>query len=421
MNNELLQQVRILDPVSQTDQIADVLLVDNEIKEIQTQLTEIPQGTKIIDSRGLILAPGLVDIYSHSGEPGYEERETLSTLLAAAAAGGFTRLAILPDTVPSIDIPAGVMSLHQQQQKVTVSPSPHLYIWGALTVNLKGEKMTELADLAKVGVIGFTDGYPLSNLSLLRRLLEYLQPLGKPIAIMATDSQIKGNGVMREGVASIRYGLPGNPGVSEAVAIAALLEIVAEIKTPVHLMRISTRRGVELIAQAKGRGLPVTASTTWMHLLLNTDAIANYNPNLHLEPPLGNRTDMVALIKGVKEGIIDAIAIDHTPYTYEEKTVSFAKSPPGVIGLELALPLLWETFVATQEWSALQLWQALSTNPQLCLQQQPHSCIPGQTAELVLFDPQKGWIVEENSLKSLSSNTPWLGKHLKGKVLRIWN
>ena len=186
-------------------------------------------------------------------------------------------------------------------------------------------------------------------------------------------------------------------------------------------MRVSTRRGVELIASAKACGLPVTASTTWMHLLLDTEAVKNYDPNLRLEPPLGNQTDREALIEAVKHGVLEAIAVDHTPYTYEEKTVAFAEAPPGVIGLELVLPLLWQRFVASGEWSALTLWQALSDGPQRCLQQEPIRCAVGQKAELVLFDPQQTWTVEPKTLKSCCANTPWLGKQITGRVVRTWN
>lgn len=425
----LLRQVRVIDPIANQDRIADVLIADGEIKAIETHFEALFAEISILDAQGLILAPGLVDLYSYCGEPGYEERETLVTLISAAAAGGFTRLAILPNNISPVDNPAMLALLRQKAEKAKddlcllhpASSFTRLHFWGCLTLGVAGQQMTELAELAAEEIIGFADGIPLENLGLLRRLLEYLQPLGKPIALFPVNSHLKGNGVMREGSASIYSGLPGNPEVSETAAIASILEIVATTKTPVHLMRISTRRGVELIADAKARGLPVTASTTWMHLLLDTNAVSSYDPNLRLEPPLGNETDRMSLIAGVKQGIIDAIAVDHTPYTYEEKTLAFAEAPPGAIGLELALPLLWESFVASGEWSAIELWQALSVGPQLCLQQPPLSCMPGQPTELVLFNPKETWTVNHKTLNSHSINTPWLGKQLTGKVVRIWN
>lgn len=416
--SELLQQVRILDPFSGTDRVADVLIADGVIQAIEDKIYHWPHDTSVRDCWGLILGPGLVDLYSHSGEPGFEARETLISLSQAAAAGGFTRLAILPDTAPAIDSPATLARLEKLHP--SLSPAPILHFWGALTLGAKGEEMTELAELASAGVVGFADGQPLSNLGLVRRLLEYLHPWGKAVALWCCDRQLTGNGVMREGSHSIVCGLPGNPAISETSAIAALLEMVEAIGTSVHIMRVSTSRGVELIEQAKQRGLPITASTTWMHLILDTEAVITYNPSLNIEPPLGNPSDQVALRRGVKEGILDAIAIDHTPYTYEEKTVPFAEAPPGAIGLELALPLLWENLVETGELSAIELWRALSTGPAECLKQIPASVAPNHAAEITLFAPQKTWKVEKQTLKTLSTNTPWLGQQLKGSVLQTW-
>ncbi len=412
MTIELLQQVRLLDAVETVDRVVDVLIEDGLIQAIEPQIDEVPPDAQIYTSQGLVLGSGLVDLYSHSGEPGFEERETLESFGQAAIAGGFTRLNILPDTEPTIDNPATVNWFKTQNSKLSC--------WGALTLGVKGQQMTELSELAESGVVGFADGQPIANLALMRRLLEYLQPLQKPVALWACDRSLVGNGVVREGVESIRFGLPGNPAMSETTALSALLECVEEIGTPVHLMRISTARSVELVRAAKARGLPITASVTWMHLLLSTKSIEHYDPNLRLEPPLGNQVDQVALRKAVKEGVIDAIAIDHTPYTYEEKTVAFSEAPPGAIGLELALPLLWQTLVDTQQWSALELWRSLSTRPAACLGQKMEAIVPGQPAELTLFDPQLSWSVNGQSLKSRSCNTSWLGKPLVGRVIRTW-
>jgi dihydroorotase len=419
MPTELLQKVRVINPVSNTDRVADVLIEDGYIKLINDTISDIPDDTSIRDCKSLILGPGLVDLYSHSGEPGFEERETVASLLKAAAAGGFTRVTLLPDTSPRVDNPAVVAQLQQLHKTANSSSLPLLNIWGAITKDAKGEKMTELADLKNAGIVGFADGDALNNLALVRRVLEYLQPLRKPAAFWCCDRDICADGIMREGANSIQWGLPGNPATSETSAMAALLELVASTFTPTHIMRVSTKRSVELIADAKAKGLPVTASTTWMHLLLDTKAVKSYNTGLNLEPPLGNPEDMMALRRGMREGILDAIAIDHSPFTYEEKTVAFAQAPPGAIGLELALPLLWQ-LVETGEFTALELWKALSTNPAECLKQSPSKIEAGEKAELTLFNPQKKWKVESKNLHSLSSNTPWLGKELTGKVVGIW-
>lgn len=443
MTWELLQQARVLDPVAGTDQVTDVLLEDGVISKVSNSIADFPNATIIYDCQGLILGPGLVDLYSHSGEPGFEERETLQSLSLAAAAGGFTRIAVLPDTAPALDNPASVAWLRDQakvlseQARTEIEPLnsskqesgkptrllttlPQLHCWGALTIEVKGQQMTELAELAIADVIGFADGKPINNLGLVRRLLEYLQPLAKPVALWACDVGLTGNGVMREGQESIRFGLPGIPTIAETTALAALLECVEAIGTPVHLMRVSTARSVDLIRAAKARGVPITASTTWMHLLLNSEDLGSYDPNLRLDPPIGNPHDQLALIDALQAGVLDAIAIDHSPYTYEEKTVAFAEAPTGAIGLELALPLLWNALVETGQWSALELWRCLSTHPAHCLQQKPGEIAPGQLAEMTLFDPQKLWTVDHSSLKSLSASTPWLGQEIKGQVVRVW-
>ena len=418
MTSELLQQVRVIDPVAKTDRIADVEICDGVIKAVQDNIAQWSSDTQVRDCRGLVLGSGLIDLYSHSGEPGFETRETLATMLEAAAAGGFTRLGILPDTMPSLDNPAAI-ALIEQKRRASSQNLPKMYVWGALTLGVQGQQMTELAELA-AGTVGFADGKPLQNLVLLRRLLEYLQPFNKPVALWCCDRSLAGNGVMREGTDSIILGLPGNPDYSETSAMAAVIELVAAIGTPVHIMRVSTSRSVQLIERAKAQGLPITASTSWMHLLLDTKSHYNYDPNVRLEPPLGNPGDRTALREAVRLGIIDVISLDLAPYTYEEKTVAFAEAPPGVIGFELALALLWQCLVVESQWSALELWRCLSLSPAKCLQQTIKEIYPGNPAELTLFAPQQSWLVEPHALKSLAKNTPWLGQKVTGRVVQTW-
>ncbi|MBD1822470.1 dihydroorotase [Cyanobacteria bacterium FACHB-DQ100] len=405
----LLQQVRLLDPVANVDRVTDVLLEDGIVRSFSP--SEVPQEAERRSCSGWILAPGLIDLYSHSGEPGFEERETLESLQAAAIAGGFTRLNILPDTNPAIDQSAIVAQIRTKSSRISC--------WGALTLGVQGQQMTELTELAE-GVIGFSDGKPISNLALVRRLLEYLQPMQKPIALWASDPGLTGKGVIREGVNSMRFGLPGVPIMAESAPLSALLECIEEIGTPAHLMRISTARGVELVRSAKARGVPITASTTWLHLLLSTDSVQSYDPSLRLDPPLGNPNDRDALIQAVSDGVIDAIAVDHTPYTYEEKTVAFGEAPSGAIGLELALPLLWSNLVESGRWSALDLWRSLSVRPAQCLGQDLSAIAPGQPSDLILFNPNEKWTVDRSHLRSLSTNTAWFSQSINGRVLQAW-
>ncbi|MBD2269529.1 dihydroorotase [Anabaena sp. FACHB-1391] len=418
MTKELLKQVRVIDPFQKTDIVADVLIIDGYIQDVAPQITNFTTDTSVRDCRGLVIGPGLVDLYSHSGEPGFEERETLSSLLQAATVGGFTRICVLPDTLPVIDQPALVTQLQQYRNREKVSLS--LHIWGAITLDLAGKQLTEVSDLTAAGIVGFTDGKPWENLGIVRRVLEYLQPFGKPVAFWPCDRHLAANGMIREGAEALRLGLPPMPASAETTAIAALLELVADIGTPVHIMRVSTARSVQLIAEAKSKGVPITASTTWMHVLLDTTSMRSYHTALHLDPPLGNYQDMLCLREGLRTGIIDAIAIDHAAYTYEEKVQAFAESPPGAIGLELALPLLWQNLVATGEFTPLELWRVLSHQPATCLQQEVKAIQPGEKAELTLFDPQQIWNVNQANLQTLSFNTPWFGEEIIGRVVQVF-
>jgi dihydroorotase len=411
MSSLLLRQVRLLDPAAGLDQIADVLIVDGQITQVADRLELLSADTSEQSGLDQILAPGLVDLYSHSSEPGAEEQETIQSLLQSAQAGGFVAVGILPNTQPPIDNSATVSKIQAlyQQAVAQLRAAPRLHIWGAVTQGRAGEQLADLHDLASSNVVGFTDGRPLQNHQLLRRLLEYLQPYQQPLMLWPLDRQLAGGGVARQGAAALRLGLVSSPVSSESTAVATILELVAAVGTPVHLMRISTARSVQLIAAAKQEGLPITASTTWLHLLGDTETLASYDPNWRLDPPLGNCSDRQALIQAVASGVIDAIAIDHYAHAYEDKKVAFGEAPVGAIGLELALPILWEQLVQSGQLTALQLWSAMSLKPAQCWQQPPPT-------ELILFHPTTPWVVNKANLQSRSQNTPWLGQTVVGSI-----
>lgn len=428
---ELIKQAYLLTAAAEmtgADGTGDVLIEDGRVRAIAPFLTDLPPDTQVIDGRGQFLGPGLIDLYSQSGEPGHEARETHESLRAAAAAGGFTRVGLLP-TVPgnvgtlAIDEVDAIAAIYQKNAQA--KHQPQLLPWAAITQGADGQQLTELAELASVGALGFTDALPITNKALLRRLLEYAQPLQKPIALWPCDPSLVGDGVAREGANALRLGLPGVSAIAETTALATLLEYIVEVPALVHIMRVSTARSVELIRQAKSRNLPISASVPWHHLLFDTSDLQQYHPSLRHKPPLGNPADRQALIEGVADGVIDAIAVDHSPYTYEEKTVAFGSAPPGAIGLELALPILWQTFVAssateTGRWSPSQLWQVLSAAPARCLGLEARKLEVDAPAELTLFDPREEWVVDEQELRSLARNTPWQGQTIKGKVSRVW-
>ncbi len=433
---ELIKQAYLLTASAEVVGAAgtgDVLIDNGKIAAIAPSLTDMPDNIEVIDGRGQFLGPGLIDLYSQSGEPGNESRETRESLRQSASAGGFTSVGLLPNAQVVTDSVEAIAAIETGNR--LSATQTQLLPWAAMTLGAQGAQLTELVELVDAGALGFTDGLPLNNKVLLRRLLEYAQPLQKPLAFWPCERQIAGDGIAREGANALRLGLAGVSAIAETTALATLLEYIVEVPVPIHIMRVSTARSVELLRQAKSRNLPVSASVTWHHLLFDTKDLEQYNPNLRHDPPLGNPTDRQALIEGVVDGVIDAIAIDHSPYTYEEKTVAFDAAPPGAIGLELALPLLWQAFVAKAEnqtgnqhipvpgtqWRPSQLWQALSTKPAQCLGLTPGKLEVGAAAELTLFDPRFHWEVTTETLQSLAFNTPWANQKIQGKVSRVWS
>ncbi|PZU91265.1 MAG: dihydroorotase [Pseudanabaena sp.] len=401
----LFKQVKILDPYrTDAETFADVIVGSD--RQIQTDFdaSQIPSDINVYEYSNLILGTGLVDLYSTSGEPGHETRETIFELTQAAVNGGFATVGILPNTQPAIDDIAALEFWRNVQKKYGDILQP----WGAITKGLEGKQLTDMAELAE-SVIGFTDSKPLANLALVRRAMEYVKPLNKVIALFPQNPELATGGVIREGKWSLQYGMTGYPAAAETSALAALIELVRLTKAPTHFMRISTAQSVELIAQAKNDGLPVTASTTWLHLCHCDRDLETYDPNLRLSPPLGSEDDRLALVTGIKSGAIDAIAIDHTPCAYEEKVVPFEVAPVGAIGLEFALAVLWQKLVVTGFLADRELWLAMSINPAKCLN------LP-MPKLAKLFNPHHEWIANEQQIASQSRNSSYIGRSLIGKV-----
>ena len=415
----VFQQIRIIDPATKTDKIGDVWLEQGAIKAIENRIETPPDGAEPIDATGWILGPGLTDLYAQSGEPGFEQRETMQSLGKAALAGGFTQVGLLPTTHPVIDTPDRIQAILNHR---AMGSSPCWHPYAAITQNASGHSLTELAELREAGAVAFCDNYPITSLPLLRRVLEYVRPLNTPPILLWPQEPSLAEGAMLEGEWSIRLGIKGVCAAAEPMAIAQIIELVALTGTPVHLMRISQARSVELLQLARVSGLPISASTTWMHLLFRDCDIEklHYHPALHLHAPFGTEKDRQALLAGIKAGIIAAIATDHTPYTFEEKTVAFAEAPPGAIGLELALPMLWQELVKPNALSAVQLWSALSEQSATVLGVSPTRLKIGKPANCTIFNPKLSWQVNEKSLCSLSATTPYLNQEIMGKVIACW-
>ncbi len=405
--DRLLRGVRWLQPHLDREARADVRLSNGAIAEWGEagSLRSGPEPEQ--DGSPLVLGPALTDLYSRSGEPGQETRERIAETVTCARAGGFGRLQLLPRTQPVLDDSDRLLALRQR------FPHAGLDWWAAYSPGTDGDGLTELVELAEAGALGFGEGGPLPSLSLVRRLLEYAQPLGLPLLFWPRHPQLAGSGTARPGALALQLGLPQDPYASETQPLAGLLELLAEFPTPVHLMRISTARSVELISAARQRGLPVTASTPWLHLIASTADLGGYDPNLRLSPPLGNPEDRQALRQAVRDGVLDAIAVDHVAYRYEEKTVAFGEAPSGALGYPFALSCLWESLVIQQGWQPLELWRALSVGPERCLQPR----LQAHPSDWILFDPEQTWTVEGAHLPTPARNTHLLGRSLRGQVI----
>lgn len=392
------RQVRWLDPETNSDSVVD-LTWDRNSKSFGEPF---PSADRVIEGGGrLILGSALTDLYATSGEPGHEERESLKTLAASARAGGYGSIAILPNVTPPVDDPGQLDFIRKHWSNALV--------YGAISHGLKGEALSEVGYLAEAGVVGFTDNQPIQNWALLRRFLDYAQILQKPVLLWPWLPELA-TGSVFESVWATEFGLTGTPPQAETIALSGLLELIRLSRTSIHLMRISTARSVDLIRQAKAEGLPISASTTIHHLSHTSPELASYDPNLRFNPPLGSPEDRDALVAGIQDGTLDAVASDHTPWTYEEKTLPFAQAPSGSISLEFTLPLLWN-HVRSGDLTAIQAWKSLSASPRKILD------LPAQNA-LTLFDPDLLWTVE--NLQSRSRTTSWLGKTIQGKVLELF-
>jgi dihydroorotase len=413
----LIQQIRLLDPLQALDDVGDIWIHQGKIQALGKRLVDTPPEVERVDGRGWILGPGLIDLYSQSGEPGFEQRETLASLAMAALAGGFTQVGLLPTLHPPMTT---VESLQGLKARLQATPGPRWLPFAALTEYSSSAPLTNLAELSQVAC-GFCQGTPTGSLAQLQRILDYLQPLHKPVFLWPWDRSLVRDGVAYEGVNALQLGLPGIPAAAETAVVAALLELIRRTPTPVHLMRISQARSLDLLSQAQSEGLPITASVSWMHLLLSEREIHTwvYSPMLRLEPPLGSPENQQALIRGVTQGILTAIATDHHPYTIEEKEVAFGEAPPGAIGLPLALPLLWSHLVESGQISALELWSCLSVGPATCLGLAPPSLQLGHPANLVILDPTAVWELNEETRTSLSQATPWWRHPIPGKVVQV--
>jgi dihydroorotase len=408
---------KIADPELERMRVGSVCVQRGRIAEIAWQKS-VETDLPVLDADRYVLAPGFIDIHAHLREPGYEEKETIETGSAAAAAGGFTTVVCMANTDPVIDEPSVVEYIRRRAQQVGTC---RVLVAGALTKGLQGEVINEYFFLKRAGVVALSDdGKYVTNSQVMRSALEYARFHDLPVIAHCEDSFLTQASQMNEGYTSTRLGLRGNPAAAEEIAVSRDLMLAQLTGARLHIAHVSTTGAVELVRRAKKKGVPVTAEASPHHLTLDDCLLESYSTNLKVNPPLRGRKDVEALRAGLRDGTIDCVATDHAPHTEIDKEVEFDEAPPGMIGFETAFAQLHTELVATGELELLELVRLMTVRPAGVLG------IPGgrirrdEAADLVLIDPDESWTFERALIRSRSKNTPFIGKRFVGRVQGVF-
>ncbi len=408
----LLRGGRICDPASGYDRPGDVFLRRGRIEAVAERITR--EADLEIDTTGLVLAPGLGDMHVHLREPGYEDAETIATGTRAAAAGGFTRVACMPNTDPPIDSRGMVEFVLAR-----AAEAGHCRVFpiAAATKGRRGRELTEMFDLRSAGAIGVSDdGDPVRDSLMMRRVLEYASTAGLLPISHAEDTDLSRGGVMNEGFWSTKLGLAGIPAAAESIAVARDIRLAELARSRLHIAHVSARESVELIRVAKRRGVAVTAETAPHYFALTEKALEGYDSRFRVNPPLRSEEDRKAIIEALRDGTIDVIATDHAPHTDVAKDVELEAAPPGMIGLETALAVALEVLHHGNGLPILRIVEALSSRPAEIAGWGGGAIIRGEPADLCLFDPEAEWEVRAERFHSKARNCPFEGWKVRGRV-----
>ena len=414
----LIQGGTLLDPETGTTSQADVLIRNGTIVEIGPGLSV--DGVSVLDASGKMVSPGWMDMHVHLREPGQEHKETIATGCAAAAFGGFTAVACMPNTSPAIHTRDVVEFIIDRASKTAVD----VYPIAAVSMDRAGKKLTEMADLVEGGAVAFSDdGTPVSDSGLMRTALEYSSMLGRPIINHMEDLTLNPHGHMHEGEVSTRLGLPGIPGLAEEVMIARDILIAEATGGHVHVAHISTGRAVELVRDGKARGINVTAEVCAHHFALTDEAVAEHDFDTHykMHPPLRPQSDVDAMKAGLADGTIDAICTDHAPHASFEKEVEFIAAPFGILGLETAWGLTGREIVKPGVLSMAEAVRKITFEPRRIMGIPQARVEVGAPANLTVFDATTEWTFEAGHIKSKSRNTPFVGDQMVGKAWAVYN
>jgi len=408
----LIRNGRVIDPAGSVDSVQDVLLKGDRIERVGKTLA-VPADTKVLDATGKIVCPGFIDLHVHLREPGQEYKETVATGTRAAAAGGFTAVCAMANTHPVNDNRAVTDYIRARAETDGIV---RVYPIGAVTRNLGGEELAELAELAEAGCVAFSDdGKCVMNAALYRRAMEYTLPFATPLISHAEDHHLSQGAAMNEGVVSTELGVPGAPAAAEDVMVARDILLAELTGAHVHIAHLSTAGAVRLVRDAKARGVRVTAEVTPHHLLLTEEAVRTFDANTKMNPPLRTKRDAEALVEGLIDGTIDCIATDHAPHATSEKEGEFDRAAFGIVGLETAVGLLMDRLVTPGTLPLATLVARLSRDPARLLHLPGGSLAAGAPADLTLLDPEARWTVDPARFASKSRNTPFAGWTVTGR------
>ena len=413
----LLANARVIDPSRDLDFAGDVLIADGVIREAKRGIgaAGVPQGAEIVDCKGRIVAPGLIDMRAFIGEPGAEHRETLATASQAAAAGGVTTIVCQPDTNPVVDDHAIVDFILRRARDTAIV---HVAPMAALTKGLDGREMTEIGLLKAAGAVAFTDGAKsVTNAQVMRRAMTYARDFDALVVHHTEDPDLNGEGVMNEGEFAARLGLHGIPKAAEAIMLERDMRLVALTEGRYHAASVTCAESLEVLRRAREAGLPVTASASINHLTLNEIDIGPYRTFFKVSPPLRAESDRSALVDALAAGLIDVVISDHNPQDVETKRLPFAEAAPGAVGLETMLTAALR-LVHAGRIALMPLLRAMSTRPAEILGLPGGTLRPGAPADVIVIDPDLAWILDPDELKSKCKNTPFDEAKMTGRVIR---
>lgn len=410
MTRLLIRNGRLLDPASKLDRIADVLIQDGKVAAIGLNLD--PAGAEVFDASEMLVAPGFIDMHVHLREPGFEHAESIESGSRAAAAGGFTSVCCMPNTLPVNDSPTVTNYIVEKARRVA---AVNVYPIGAITKGSNGEELASIGSMKAAGVVAISDdGRPVMNARVMRRAMESARAFNLPVINHCEDLNLSSGGDMHEGLESVRMGLRGIPSASEDVMVARDILLAELTGARYHVAHISARHSVAMVAFAKSRGLAVTSESTPHHFSVSDSDVKPYDSNYKMKPPLRSHGDVDAIVEGLVNGAIDVLATDHAPHAGSEKMQEFEKCPFGIIGLETAIGLTLEKLVHTGKISLMRMVELYTTGPANVLQLDRGKLFEGGPADITIIHPTHEWSYDVNRSQSRSRNSPFDGRNFRG-------